>query len=92
MTDEVDINMPLLVTVQLRLNTTISVICNIGFRPKWESVIRQSLVSLTLKDRKNGMYHIILYVYNKLNDVTTMLSTWFAYLKFSTRNLLLWNR
>lgn len=66
MTDEVDINMPLLAAVQLKLNVTISVIYNIGFRPKWESVIRQSLVSLTLKDRENGMYHIILYIYTSV--------------------------
>lgn len=59
MTDEVDINTPLLATMQLRLNIIISVIYIVGFRPKWESVIRQNLASLTLKDRENGMYNVL---------------------------------
>lgn len=59
MTDSVDINTPLLVAMQLRLNPINSGIYIIGFRPKWESVIHQNLASLTLKDRENGMYNVM---------------------------------
>lgn len=64
MTNEAAINTHLLSAMQLRLNIITAVIYIIGFRPKWESVIRQNLASLTLKDRENGMYNVILYTLN----------------------------